>query len=133
MIRPLRLLAFALVSGVLSPAPTLAQPPERVIDILVFGDEACPAPSSEDEIVVCARRPESERYRTPLRFRDRSDRPMEVSWGSRVEELEDAQRSTRPNGCSVDGSFGQTGCLQAMIRQWQADRRARARENERNR
>lgn len=121
-----------LVAALLAASPALAQPPERIINLMVYGDEACPEPQSEDEIVVCARSPESERYRVPQRFRDRDDRP-EVSWVVRAEELEEAQRFTRPNGCSVDGSFGQGGCTQAMIRQWSAERRAAARERERRR
>lgn len=97
--------------------------PDRTINLMVFGDDPCPEAASEEEIVVCARMPESERYRLPRRFRDRSDRPLEVSWAARAWDLEEAQRDTRPNSCSVVGSFGQTGCTQAMIRQWIAERR----------
>jgi len=105
--------------------PAYAQSPEpgRTINLMVYGDDACPEPESEDEIVVCARQPEGERYRIPRRFRDRSDRPLEISWGARASELDDAQRDTRPNSCSVVGSFGQTGCTEAMIRQWYRERR----------
>ena len=47
----------------LLPAAALAQPeppPERIINLLVYGDDPCPQ-SQGDEIVVCARRPEAER------------------------------------------------------------------------
>lgn len=110
-----------------------AEMPDRIINLMVYGDDACPEPESPDEMVVCGRQPESERYRIPRRFRDRGDRLMETSWGARVMELDEAQRFTRPNSCSVDGSWGQTGCTQAMIRQWYAERREAAREAERNR
>jgi hypothetical protein len=38
--------------------------------------------------------------------------------------MEEATRFTRPNGCSAVGSWGQTGCLEAAIRNWLAERRA---------
>ena len=101
-------------------------PPPRESQVTVYGDDACP-PSTEEDVVVCARRPEEERYRIPAPLR-RSSRRAETSWTSQAEELEDAQRDTRPNSCSVVGSWGQTGCFQQMMRQWRAERRARARE-----
>lgn len=132
----IRLLPVAFLALAATSSPALAQEqvaPDRIINLMVFGDDACPEPANEEEIVVCARQPESDRYRVPRRFRDRSDTPMEVSWGARAMDLEDAQRDTRGGGCSVNGFMNQMGCTQQMIREWYADRRARARENERNR
>lgn len=104
-----------------------AQPtPSRESQVTVYGDDPCPQ-SSEDEIVVCARRPEDERYRIPAPLR-RSSRRAESSWTSHAEELEEVQRDTRPDSCSVVGSWGQSGCTQQMLRQWRAERRERARE-----
>ena len=37
-------------------------PPDRIATLVVYGDDPCPR-SAGDEIVVCARRPENERYR----------------------------------------------------------------------
>ena len=110
-------------------APGLAQnsgPPPREATLVVYGEDPCPR-STDEDIVVCARRPEEERYRIPEPLRERPDRPAEVSWGSRSEDLENAQRDSRPGSCSVVGSGGQTGCTQDMIRQWFAERRARRR------
>ena len=76
---------------------------------------------------MCGRRPESERYRIPESLR-RSSRPAETSWSSHAAELEEVQRDYRPDSCSVIGSWGQSGCTQQMMRQWRAERRARARE-----
>ena len=44
--------------------PAQAEPPQRITNLLVYGDDPCPK-GEGDEIVVCARRPESERYRIP--------------------------------------------------------------------
>lgn len=105
-----------------------SEPPERESTLLVYGEDPCPQ-SSEDESVVCARRPEEERYRIPEALRDRTDRrPPEIAWGARTEELEEAQRDTRPGaGCSVVGPDGTAGCTSLLVRQWYADRRLRRR------
>lgn len=99
--------------------------PARSQIAIVYGNEACPNPVG-DEIVVCARKPESERYRIPEELRkDKNARPSEISWGSRVQDLEDASRPSRPGSCSVVGSGGQSGCMAQMMRQWLAERRSR--------
>lgn len=103
----------------------LAEPPPKVErHLTVYGTDPCPK-GQGDEIVVCAREPESERYRIPknLRAKPREESGPSASWASRVEGLEAAQRFTMPNGCSPVGSNGQTGCTQAMIRQWYLERR----------
>ena len=121
-----RLVSLALAAAALGgEAPAAAQdgPPERQITLVIYGEDRCPE-LTEDEIVVCARRPEEERYRIPPRLR-RGSQPAEQAWTSRVELLDEASRELRPNSCSVVGSFGFTGCTQQMIRQWLADRRGR--------
>lgn len=98
--------------------------PVRQINITVYGEERCPEPEGDD-IVVCARRPEEERYRIPPALRERIDRPAEIAWGTRNEVLEEDARTMRPDSCSVVGSGGQTGCTSSLVRQWAAERRAR--------
>lgn len=101
-------------------------PPERESTLVVYGDDPCPATvdtNGEEEIVVCARRPEEERYRIPAPLRQTE--PTEVAWGARVEDLDETNRIGRPNSCSVVGSYGQSGCTQQMIRDWYAERRSR--------
>ena len=118
------LLAAILLGG----APAAAQDgvqseaPQRETNLVVYGDDPCPESTDPDEIVVCARRPEQERYRVPAPLR-RGEQLRETSWASRAAELEDAQRDTRPDGCSVVGTFGQGGCWLQMLRQWLAERR----------
>lgn len=93
--------------------------------VLVFGNDPCPK-AKGDEIIVCARQPESERYRIPKRFRDQ---PRDLtgpsqSWASKVATIEDVTRFTRPGGCSPVGTNGQTGCTQAWLHQWYLERQA---------
>lgn len=124
--RPFLSAAFLIALPLLA-APALAKDPdmpERQSTLVVYGNDPCPRASSDSEAVVCARRPEGDRYRIPRRFRDRPERPSEVSWASRVESLDEASAQARPNSCSVVGSYGQTGCQQQFISQWYAARRA---------
>jgi hypothetical protein len=107
----------------LLPAPAGAEePPERVESLVVYGDDPCPR-SQGDDIVVCGRRPETERYRIPRELRRSRDERRGAAWSTRVAEMEEATRFTRPNSCSVVGSWGQTGCLESAIRNWVAERR----------
>ena len=110
-------------------APAMAQdapadPPQRVRNATVYGEEACPKPTSDDEIVVCARLGENERDRIPKRFRNPPDKSSAgASWAMRADSAMEEARIGRPNSCSVVGTGGQTGCTQAMLRQWFAWRR----------
>lgn len=124
---PLRL-AAALSVAAAFPAIAFASDsaPSRQSTLVVYGNDPCPTAGPDNEVVVCARRPEEERYRIPRRIRERQ--PLETSWASRVEGLDEESRPMRPNSCSVVGSNGFTGCTAAMIRQWYADRRARRAE-----
>ena len=113
-------LLFALLAA---PARAQDAPPERQSQITVYGEDPCPR-STDEEIVVCHRRPEEERYRIPAPLR-RSTRNSEQAWTARVETLDEVSRDSRPGSCSVVGSFGQSGCAAALIRQWYEARRAR--------
>ncbi|MGF7148967.1 hypothetical protein FHS96_002609 [Sphingomonas zeicaulis] len=118
--------AVAAAAPLFLATPALAEEgaPSRTINVTVYGDDACPQ-GDADEIVVCARQPETERYRIPKKFRGKrkKDDAAGASWTSRVEGLEDASRAMRPGSCSASGSFGQTGCVQSMLRQWFAEKR----------
>lgn len=114
---PLLALAAALAA-----LPAAAKPPEFESNLLVYGNDACPKSEDPDEIVVCARRPEAERYRIPPRLRELPEDKAEVAWGTRVATLDEASRATRPNSCSPVGAGGQTGCTEALLRQWMMER-----------
>ena len=115
-------------AALLAPPPPLVAAPvdKRTANLIVYGDDPCPK-AAGDEIVVCARRPESERYRIPKSLRDKpkTDAPS-TSWASRWEAVEEQTRFTRPDSCSPVGTAGQTGCTQAMLHQWWLERRAAA-------
>jgi len=126
----LAVIGLAALGGTLGYAPGAhAQRNERVY--VVYGDDPCPEKAEEtEEIVVCARRPEEERYRVPSRFRDKAVSPQNAneSWAVRNEGLNDAAPRYGPGSCSVNGPLGWTGCWQQMMRQASEERRAAARE-----
>ena len=65
MIRTAAFLALSPLALFAAPAPALAQADgEKVNQLIVYGDDPCPQ-SSADQITVCARKGESERYRIP--------------------------------------------------------------------
>jgi hypothetical protein len=106
-------------------APALAQePPERTATAIVYGNEACPK-GQEGEIVVCARRPERERYRIPKELRGKGEPLSENAWGSRNELLEEAARVNLPGSCSTVGSYGQSGCHRQFVDQWYKEKRGK--------
>ncbi|WP_443970277.1 hypothetical protein [Sphingobium sp. CR28] len=98
----------------------------RTIDVAVYGDDACPT-TDDGTIIVCARRPEAERFRIPPAVRkkeaEEKDAPAEQGWGSRAMATEASGRAFLPNSCSPIGSNGSTGCTQAMLQQWYAEMR----------
>jgi hypothetical protein len=134
MTRPTRLLlpllaALACATPALAQDDSLAQsstPPEKFSFLIAYGADACPE-AQGDEIVVCAQEPEADRYRVPKELREELREDASVgggSWASAVEGHDDIARVSRPNSCSVVGSYGFTGCTSAMLRQWFAERRS---------
>ena len=106
-------LALAL-PAVMTPLPALAQA-GRISEIIVYGTDPCPR-STDDNVVVCARRPETERYRIPERFRGGGPRQSRESWANRAIAFETYGR-TGINSCSPVGPAGFTGCTQQLINQ----------------
>lgn len=102
-----------------------SSPPERVSVLVTFGDDKCPV-ADGDEIVVCATQPEGDRYRIPKPLREDEETDVSsTSWTSAVESLDAMARSALPNGCSVNGSYGFTGCNQLALQKWFAERRGK--------
>jgi hypothetical protein len=107
----------------LVPAPAAAQE-ERIRRLVVYGSDPCPRATDPDEVIVCARRPDTERYRIPRELRDSAAEgdPESTSWAARAEALEYVGR-TGIESCSTVGSAGVSGCWNEMVRAWRRDRR----------
>lgn len=122
MSRPL--IALAAFGSVFIVMPATAQQPVETGDdrynmVVVYGDDACPV-SSDDTIVVCARKAESERFRIPEALRYSTD-PANQSWAQRVEKLEMVGKFGTLS-CTPVGAGGWTGCTQEMIQKAYADK-----------
>ena len=126
MFKPI-LTAAALAGFALAPAyaqdsgsPSAADTGRAIAEIIVFGNDPCPR-STDSEVVVCARKPETERFRIPERLRTGGARQSRQAWAQRARSFEVATRSG-VSTCDAVGPSGQSGCLQRMIDQARAER-----------
>lgn len=123
----IRLPLFALLlAGSAAAMPAAAQDGpvdvDKINQVIVYGDDKCEQ-SSPDEIVVCNRLPETERYRVPPMLRGN---PLDVrneAWANKVVALERVGRFGT-DSCSPTGLGGFTGCTQALVAGAKAERKA---------
>lgn len=118
--------AAALFAAWAGPAAAQAQPAAppaepKISTMIVYGDDVCP-PSTGDTIVICARKPEGERYRIPEALRGDPSDPKNQAWAERATALEYAGR-TGIGSCSPVGPGGASGCFNQIVREARADRR----------
>lgn len=132
-------IALALFATAALAAPALAQQPGvavpgaaqsvsgpddvRVNQLIVYGDDPCPESTDPNEITVCARLPDSDRFRIPPNLRDNPNDPASQSWTGRATELSYVGR-TGTDSCSTVGGGGFTGCFNQIVNQARAERRA---------
>jgi hypothetical protein len=98
----------------------------KVNQLIVYGDDKCPE-SVGDEITVCARLDESERYRIPESLRQ-LDGPQNQAWANKVKSFETVG-DFGPLSCSPAGAGGELGCTAKMIEAAYAEKRETARTN----
>jgi len=106
-----------LAAGLAVPAaPALAQRANS--EVTVYGNDPCP--SYGNEITVCHRLPEAQRYRIPPKYRPSGTRQQMDSWANRAKSLQYVG-ATGPNSCSPVGPAGYTGCLSQEIARAKAE------------
>ena len=93
---------------------------EKVNQLIVYGNDPCPV-SKVDEITVCARKPEGERFRIPEPLRG-IDRPTSEAWANKVTAYETVGRFGT-DSCSPVGAGGFTGCNQQLLARARAERK----------
>lgn len=109
-------------AALLLAAPAQAQSAdEKVNQLIIYGDDPCPQ-SNENEITVCARKAETERFRIPENLRE-SNSPQNRAWTDRVIAYETVG-SAGTLSCSAVGPGGMTGCTGKMIDTAYAEKRA---------
>lgn len=87
----------------------------KVNQLIVYGDDPCPQ-STDEQINICARLPDAERFRIPPDLRDDPANPERESWSRKVERLEMAGK-TGIASCSPVGPGAGAGCLTQLIRE----------------
>src|SRR3954464_2268723 len=118
----------AAVAGLATlPAPALAQSQQGVAEVIVYGSDPCPR-STDDQVVVCARRPEAERYRIPEKLRSSGPPQAGQSWANKAKVLETVG-DTGTFSCSPVGPGGYTGCLTQVIKQARDESREQPQED----
>ena len=130
-------IAVALLATVALAGPALAQQPGvpvpgaaqatagpadvRVNQLIIYGDDPCPESTDPNEVTVCARLPDSDRYRVPPNLRENPNDPASNSWANRATELSYVGR-TGTDSCSTVGGGGFTGCFNQIVSQSRAER-----------
>jgi hypothetical protein len=107
-------------------APSAAAQQNEIAEIIVYGNDPCPR-STDDQVVVCARKPEAERYRIPEKLRPSGPRQTRNSWANRAKAFE-IVGNTGTFSCSPVGPGGYTGCLTQVISQARREREQEASE-----
>lgn len=114
------------------PAPEAAQAAPQTVDVgpevsdarvnqlIIYGSDPCPQ-SSDEEIIVCARLPESDRFRIPPNLRNDPNAPENQSWANRAIELSYVGASGI-GSCSPAGAGGMVGCFNQIVSQARAER-----------
>ena len=108
------LVATIVGGSAILPAPAIAQA-TRNAEIIVYGTDPCPR-STDDEQVVCYRRPEAERFRIPPKLRPSGPRQTRNSWVNRSKAMAN-ETGVGPMACSAIGPAGRTGCMLQEINQ----------------
>lgn len=126
------LLAAAFLSMMLPvpfAGPALAQQADRVL--VIFGNDKCPTNASGEEIVVCSRRPESERYRIPKELRTPIIiTPENQSWAAKANDTLDAGAGSGIGSCTASGPGGGIGCWAQQMRNAKRQRQAQGAESQ---
>lgn len=117
------LAAIAAPASAQDVAPSRPGSEPRINQLIVYGDDPCPT-STEEDIVVCARKPEADRYRIPENLRGDPNDPKNESWVNRATELQYVGR-TGIGSCSTVGPGGSIGCFEQLVRQARAERESR--------
>ena len=116
------LFGAALALSALSPAAVAQSAGEKVNMVIIYGDDKCPE-SSSDEITVCARKDEGERYRIPEPFRNSAQSSQNEAWTNKVLAYEKVTASGTQS-CSASGAGGWTGCAGQFIHNAYAEKKA---------
>ncbi len=109
-------LAALLLIGTAFAVPASAQNSagDKVVQKIVYGNEECEPSTNPNEIVVCMRMDEQERYRIPENLRSDPNSIANTAWTERVRSMETVG-NFGTDSCSPVGAGGFTGCTQSLV------------------
>jgi hypothetical protein len=128
MLKRIAYLAGAVVLPMLVPGVAHAQNAAQNGVLIIYGQDKCPTNDNGEEIVVCQRLDEAERFRIPKTLRDQPGAPQKTeSWAVRSQDALQAG-ATGTGSCSTVGASGGTGCFVRQATKAKADVKARKAE-----
>jgi len=101
-------------------APAARPGDEKINQLIIYGNDKCPE-SKGDEIVVCARLGEADRFRIPTSLRGDFNDPRNQAMSERIKSYEYVGASGTMS-CSPSGAGGFTGCGLAEINKAYAEK-----------
>jgi hypothetical protein len=123
MLKRIAIAAAFATAPLLVPSAAQAQAQNGVL--VIYGQDKCPTNEDGEEIVICQRLDEAERFRIPQNLRETEGRPQaNESWAVRSQSaLEAGQVGT--GSCSTVGASGGTGCFVKQATRARAESRER--------
>lgn len=125
MLKRIALFAAVAIAPFSAPGTAQAQNAAQNGVLVIYGEDKCPTNSNGEEVVICRRLDESERFRIPKTLREQPGPPQQTeSWAVRSQgALEEGAFGT--GSCSTVGAGGGTGCFVRQARQAKAESNAR--------
>ena len=118
------ILATALLIGTAFATSASAQDAagDKIVQKIVYGNDSCEPSTDPNEIVVCMRMDEQERYRIPEKLRSDPNTIANTSWTERVRSMERVG-NFGTDSCSPVGAGGFTGCTQSLVQNAYAEKK----------
>lgn len=124
MIRSFASAAALSLGAAVIPVPAFAQNAAQNGVLVIYGNDKCPTNKNGDEIVVCQRMDEAERFRIPKQLRNFQVTPQNEAWAARLTPSMEAG-DTGIGSCTNVGAGGGTGCFVNRAGTWRREEQAR--------
>lgn len=129
MLKKIAILAALAAAPALIPSAQAQNAPQNGV-LVIYGDDKCPTNTNGEEIVVCQRLDEAERFRIPKTLRETTGRPqVNQSWAVRSQDAL-TTGGVGTGSCSAVGAGGSTGCFVQQATAARAEAKARKKEAE---
>lgn len=124
LIAALAVAAPALAQSSLKPPASSDGTQPRQKFVTIFGNDACPKSTDPDEIIICTKRPDEERYRIPPGVRAEGVKPGSARNSELVRGSAAGGAGGSIGSCTPVGPGGGTGCNQQMQDAYRAEKKA---------